>query len=178
LNARFALRDRTGKAHERVDAAFGRFDLTDRHSYADFLTGHASALLPLEEALTSAGAAGLTEDWASHRRAPLLLADHGALDVAPPPLVPAPDFADEAEMLGGLYVLEGSRLGGAVLRKAVPPHLPAAFLSAPQAPRRWTRFASELDLLLDTPSRLDAAVHAALACFACFERAADVASVA
>lgn len=173
MTVRTQLRAATRTAHERVDAAFGIHDLTDRSAYARFLSAQAAALLPLEQSLTRAGAARMIETWDEHRRAPLLIEDLGALGVAlPPPVAPTP-ITDDWELAGALYVLEGSRLGGAMLRRSVPAAFPSAFLSAAQAPGRWTRFAMSLHQLLDSPSRLDAAIATALATFACFEQAAD-----
>ncbi|WP_395001560.1 biliverdin-producing heme oxygenase [Sphingomonas sp.] len=172
MTARAALKAATRDAHERVDKAFGAHDLATRAGYARFLLGQAAALAPIEQALTEAGAALLIEAWHEHRRAPLLTADLAALGLASPSPVPAPRFADEAELAGGLYVLEGSRMGGAILRRAVPDCFPSAFLSARQHPGRWTRFAASLDTLLYSPQRRDAAVGAASRVFTCFEQAA------
>jgi heme oxygenase len=178
LTARSVLRSKTRSAHERVDEAFSRFDLADRRGYGDFLIGHAAAFMPMEDALTGAGAAELVTDWAMHRRAPLLRADLAQMGLPAPGPVRVPDVQGEAELLGALYVLEGSRLGGAVLRRSVPPTFPASFLNAPQSAGRWTTFVTGLDQLLNTQQRLDAAVCAAVATFACFEQAATLTSIA
>ena len=47
-SARMLLRERTRTDHDRVDAAFARFDLGDPADYREFLLAQASALLPLE----------------------------------------------------------------------------------------------------------------------------------
>jgi heme oxygenase len=173
LSARFALRAATRFAHERVDAAFAGHNLADRADYRRFLAAHAAALVPIEEALTLAGARRLVDEWDNHRRAPLLLADLAILGAEPVVRLEPAEIRQEPELAGALYVLEGSRLGGAVLAKRVPSALPATFLSAPQAPGRWTRFAMSLDQLLDTPPKLAAAAAAALAVFRQFELAAE-----
>ena len=141
MTARAALKAATRDAHERVDAAFGAHDLATRAGYARFLLGQAAALAPIEQALTEAGAALLIEAWQEHRRAPLLTADLTALGLASPSPLPAPRFADEAELAGGLYVLEGSRMGGAMLRRAVPDCFPSASFRPDSTP------AAGLDLL-------------------------------
>lgn len=47
--------------------------------------------------------------------------------------------------LGAAYVLEGSKLGGALLTKAIPDHLPGSYLS-PQGPKGAMRlFMDRLD---------------------------------
>lgn len=172
MSARFRLKEATAAAHGRVDDAFAGYDLSDGTGYGPFLEAQAASLIPLEAALTAAGADRLVEQWAEHRRAPLLEADLAALGIAlPAPLAPPP-ISDDAELAGALYVLEGSRLGGAVLARRVLPDLPGTFLNACQAPGRWTRFAKSLDQLLDTPAKLEPAIATALAVFAMFEKAA------
>ena len=172
MSARSALRSATRAAHERVDAAFAAHDLAALPAYGRFLQAQAAALLPVERALGSAGADALAEAWDEHRRAPLLIADLAALELAPGPFVTPPAYASDAHLAGGLYVIEGSRLGGAVLRRQVPGAFPSAFLSARQAPGRWPRFVANLDRLLYSPQRVESAIEAALATFACFETAA------
>ena len=73
------LRAATAHAHEAVDAVFGDYDLTDRDSYARFLSAHAAAMVPLEAALDAAGAERVTADWAERKRGDLILADLAAL---------------------------------------------------------------------------------------------------
>lgn len=172
MTARAALKAATREAHDRVDAAFAAHDLGERASYGDFLRRHAAALAPLEQSLDAAGARDLIEAWDEHRRAPLLAADLAQLGLTAPPSITAPAFASDARIAGGLYVLEGSRLGGAVLCRSVPPAFPVAFLSAAQSPGRWTHFIASLDQLLYERRQLDSAIAAALESFALFERAA------
>ena len=172
MTVRTRLRAATHEAHERVDAAFASYDLANRAAYGEFLRGHAAAFMPIERSLELAGAATIAERWGEHRRGPLLAQDLAALGLVAPPPIAAPDFGDPARLVGGLYVLEGSRLGGAVLRRCVPADAPAAFLSAPQSPGHWTRFVAIIERLLYSPQRLDAAIGAALDTFACFEQAA------
>lgn len=171
MNVRATLKAATSDAHDRVDAAFGH-DLASRAGYAAFLGAQAAALVPVEQALEAAGAALLVEDWDAHRRAPLLAADLAALGLDLPAPQLAPRYPDDPALAGGLYVLEGSRMGGAILRRAVPATLPTAFLSARQSPGRWNRFVASLDQLLYSRQRLDAAIEAAALTFACFEQAA------
>ncbi|WP_309612022.1 biliverdin-producing heme oxygenase [Sphingomonas sp.] len=173
MTAREELKAATQAAHDRVDAAFDH-DLANPIIYVAFLAAQASAYLPVEEALTACGAARLIENWHDHRRAPLLAADLATLDCAPPDLIAPPEYRGEAAVVGGLYVLEGSRMGAAVLLRRVLPGLPIAFLSARAEPGHWTRFIASLDQLLYSPQRLDAAIEAASATFACFEQAAKL----
>ena len=105
------------------------------------------------------------------RRAGLLEADLADLGVARPEPVEAPRFDTPAALLGGLYVLEGSRLGGAVLRRRLPPGAVSRFLGAAAPDGAWTRLLALLEDKLDRGDELAAAVEVARAVFRCFERA-------
>lgn len=170
-SARFALRSATSDAHERLDALFSRFDLSDRAGYGDFLTAQAGAFLGVEAALDNAGASGIVPDWDERRRSEALLSDLSGLDLASPSPVPAPEFSTEAALLGGLYVLEGSRLGGAILVRSVPDDLPTSFLT-PGNPAAWRAFVTVLDERLSSPADMDAAVASASAVFEVFATSA------
>lgn len=173
MKARNALRAATADAHRRVDAAFSRFDLATRPGYAGFLAAQAAAFLPLEAALDEAGAAALLDDWPERRRGEALRADLAALNVTLPELFPAPSFlSGKAPLFGAIYVLEGSRLGGAVLKRAVPREFPRRFLDARQPAGSWRRLLQSLDEHLTRQGDLDAAAHAAMEVFARFEAGA------
>ncbi len=173
MSARFYLREATAADHERVDALFSRFDLSDREGYARFLAAQASAFLSVEAALDEAGTARVVPDWPERRRAALLTADLADLNVAQP-AVSATEcrLGDKAALLGALYVLEGSRLGGAFLKRQVPPDWPQRFLGAPQPPGAWRGFLILLDNLLAGHDERRAAAGAARGVFMQFEAAA------
>lgn len=171
-SARFVLRQATAAAHERVDALFSHFDLTARDGYAAFLRGQAGAHLAVEAALDRAGAARVIADWPARRRADALKADLHALGVHTIDSVAPPSFAGEAGILGAAYVLEGSRLGGALLARSVPADLPTAFLTAGTA-QLWRAFVSVLDDRLANASLIDEATAAALTTFAAYETSAQ-----
>ena len=116
-------------------------------------------------------AADVLEDWPARRRGHLLTADLADLGVAPARPIKPPPFDTPAALLGGLYVLEGSRLGGAVLRRRLPPGSPSRFLSAPAPNASWSRLLALLERELGRESDLAAAVAAAQAVFGSFERA-------
>lgn len=162
------LRAATRTAHEAVDAAFGRFDLSDRDGYRAFLVAHARAL-PVAEAL----ALSVPLDPAPVPRAPLLAADLADLGAPmPEPLTFAP--RSDAARWGILYVVEGSRLGGAMLAKAVPPGLPHRYLAAAHPAGQWRALRTAIDAAgegKDEPWHA-AMLDAALACFRLYERAA------
>lgn len=169
-DAHRALRDGTAAAHERVDAVFSRFDLSDRSGYAAFLGAHADATLPFEAALDAADAGRVVPDWRDRRRGDLLRADLADLGMAEPD-APSPRLAgDVAAAAGAIYVLEGSRMGARLLARRVGPGLPARFLNARQSPETWRKLLSCLDFLLDDPASIQIAVDSATDCFAAFER--------
>ncbi|SMF77034.1 biliverdin-producing heme oxygenase [Allosphingosinicella indica] len=168
MSTRAALRARTAEEHERVDALFGRFDLASEDGYRGFLAAQAGAFLPIEEALDAAGIGDLVPDWHERRRGDALRADLSRLGVAIPDGA-HPVFAGEADVLGALYVLEGSRLGGSLLKKSIQADFPRAFLDAPQPPGAWRKLLALIDVTLNRPDQTDRAVEAACMVFGAFE---------
>lgn len=141
-----ALRAATRDLHDAVEALFAPLDLARRDDYARFLAAQAAAILPLEAALEQAGIDRLLPDWPARARAAALRADLRALDAAVPAmptLVPAPG----AQVLGAAYVLEGSRLGGAVILRRLGTGLPDAFLRHGQGQALWRSFLGRLEAL-------------------------------
>jgi heme oxygenase len=122
-----------------VDAAFGGFDLRDVFAYRAFLTAHARALPGAEERMRRLSFAGMLPP-----RTPLLAADLAALGGVMPRRLPLP-AGDDAAAWGTLYVVEGSRLGGAMLARAVPAALPAAYLGAVHPPGQWRAIRAAID---------------------------------
>lgn len=175
-SARSALRNATSADHERVDAAFSRFDLASRDGYGAFLVAQAAAHLPVEAALDGAGVARVLPDWAQRRRGDRLRADLAAMGLEPaaePAAVAciqalSAALADAAGMLGAVYVLEGSRLGGALLRRSVPDGLPVTFLEAGNS-AAWRTLLAKLDERLCNQEKIALAVSAAARVFAVFE---------
>lgn len=171
--ARAALRGATAAAHARVDAGFGGFALDSLAGYSRFLQAQAAAFLPVEAALDRARAEETIPDWPQRRRAALLRSDLADLAVTASAL-PEPELATPAEIAGAVYVIEGSRLGGAMLVRGVSPDLPTRFLSAPQGAGAWRALLDRLDhLFFDDNASIEEAIHAAGRVFALFERAAE-----
>jgi len=171
MTARFRLKAATAAAHERLDACMSRYDLGCRVDYGAFLQAQARAFIGVEAALDAACADTYLPDWRERRRSDALRADLGllGLDVPEPALVPT--FREEAEVLGAVYVLEGSRLGAAVLVCSVADEMPKSFLSSGN-PAAWRALTSVLDERLSSPELLDTAVEGACSVFAVFENAA------
>lgn len=170
-SARSLLRTATASAHERVDHVFGAFDLNDREGYRDFLIAQAGPFLTAEAAVDAFDPVALLPDWRERRRGALIradLADFGVPTPQPEPL----DLQSDAAVLGAIYVLEGSRLGGAMLARNVPMDLPARFIRSASEPKRWQGLIKVLDHHLVTPSQRDTAVDAARTVFDLFWRSA------
>lgn len=106
-------------------------------------------------------------------RTPLIARD--LADLGEPMPAPLPLVADEdAQAWGILYVVEGSRLGGAMLAKMVPAALPNRYLAAVHAPGQWRAIRAAIDA---AGASQDAAwgeqmIAGALACFDLYEQAA------
>jgi heme oxygenase len=171
VNARLALREATAEAHERVDRLFSGLRLNDPDDYRLFLLAQAAAHLPVEAALDQAGAERHLPCWPERRRAALLRADLAEMGASEPAHFISPSFSSAAEILGAIYVLEGSRLGGAVLKRALDPSSPRRFLTAPQPPGGWRSLGHQLDAALTEPALLSAAMRAARGVFEVFYEA-------
>jgi heme oxygenase (biliverdin-IX-beta and delta-forming) len=170
LTARAVLKAETRVHHERVDAIFSCLDLSDPGQYRRFLAAQAGPFLAVEAALDRSGLEGAVPDWPARRRSALLRADLEDLGLA---IVadPLPQLDETASQLGALYVLEGSRLGGAVLKRHVPASSPCRFLNAVPPKGSWARLLEILEEHLYGTERIGLAVEAAKAVFARFEAA-------
>lgn len=172
VSARDALRTATADDHARVDRLFGRLRLDRRDEYVGFLRAQAMAYLPAEAAVERAAPTALLPDWPERRRAALLRDDLDRLGVTRPAEGRAPSLASPAAVLGAVYVLEGSRLGGRLLARSVPAHFPRRFLTAGE-PRLWRALVAALDENLADPADRAKAVAAAREVFALFELGAS-----
>ena len=170
-SARIELRAATRDEHDRVDAAFSRFGLADKESYVRFLQAQAGAFLPLEAAIAVSSPERVVSDWHARQRAALLREDLAELGGAPGHLPEVAQFETIPELLGTLYVLEGSRLGGALLSRSLPDGFPRRFLGSSD-PTLWRSLTELLDRVLVTKSDREAAVSAAKSTFARFEHSA------
>ncbi|WP_245409607.1 biliverdin-producing heme oxygenase [Allosphingosinicella vermicomposti] len=178
MTARQTLRAATADDHERVDALFSAFDLSTREGYCAFLAAQAEPFLSTEAELEQAGIGRLISDWPHRKRGHLLAEDFASLcsgegrspdeGTAVAGLL-LPQEHNDAALLGALYVLEGSRLGGKLLARSVPPHFPTRFLSASALRGAWPSLLEMLDEFLYDSARIDAAVGAARAVFQRFE---------
>jgi len=158
------LRAASRPDHDRVDALFGGYRLDDPGDYARFLTAQARALGGAEAALAVA------PDLPPWRpRLGALAADLAALDHEMP--LPLPFAAPGASAWGLLYVAEGSRLGGAMLARAVPEDWPSAYLSARHEHGEWRRTLDALEARAGDPAWEADALAGAAAGFRLWEKA-------
>lgn len=127
------LKARTGELHQRVERAV---DLPCRlqsiDSYADLLSRFYGLYAPLESQfaeLADAASAHLELDLSTRRKVPWIERDLAALDWSSEQLATIPEcdclpaIEGDAELLGVLYVVEGSTLGGQIIRRMVEQQL-------------------------------------------------------
>lgn len=168
------LREATRAEHQRLEDGL---DILGRLARPDGRRDVVARFHDFHAALEAAAAPWLADlpdlDFEARRRTPLLRRDLAALgvdlDPARPRDVPAP--ASIAEALGLLYVLEGSALGGRVIRRAVEAaggDLTGLSHVDPYGERigeRWRSFLSVLERRTATSAQAQAAVDGAVSGF-------------
>jgi heme oxygenase len=158
-----------------VDATYSRFDLGNVSHYQQFLIAHARAVGTAEAWLYGTGS---LPPWRS--RLPLLAEDLAALGLTMPAArdfdAPQPVRDDEAWRWGVLYVLEGSRLGAAILCGRTPPEAPTAFLGARHLAGEWRALLRAMDDQAGVMGGdwADHAITGACACFELYRRAGEL----
>lgn len=175
------VRDATKHTHRRLDAAMNSVDLARPHYYAGFLRGQAEALFPLEAALEQHGIEELLPDWPQRARTPALEHDLSVLDAGCDPLL-IPDLARldadrTAEMLGIVYVLEGSRMGARIILSRLTDQPDSVVIGATSflrhgfGKRFWPTFLETLESHPDARANPDMVIDGALLAFGMFESA-------
>lgn len=164
------LRNATAQDHQAVDNAFARFDLSGRDGYVAFLVAQARALLAVEAVLWQ------LPGW--RPRGGLIADDLAELGEATPRALALSPPRTTAAAWGMLYVIEGSRLGGAVLAPQVAAGLPTHYLGAVHGNGEWRAFRDRLDTAEAEDARggdhwRDDALAGAQAAFALFHEAAQ-----
>ncbi|MDJ0386523.1 biliverdin-producing heme oxygenase [Roseomonas sp. E05] len=170
---RWHLRTATQDLHAEADRLGQGFDLRSRAGYRSFLRAHARALPALEAACDAAGLEQMVPDWPQRRRRTALEADLARLGAALPPAgrvtLPSGPAA-----LGAAYVLEGSRLGNAMLLRiiqnasALANVSATAYLSHMPGPEGWPGFLGRLEQALPEPTHWAEATAGARLAFDCF----------
>lgn len=173
---RSLLREATALDHRRLDGLLAAFDLQTLAGYRRFLEINAAALIPLEQALVAGGVNELLPDWQRRTRTEAMLADLAAIGGTARPLA-QPRFDTTFDLLGTLYVLEGSRLGAAYLIRDVKrspyPRVShaTAYLGHGAGLKLWPSFVAVLESFTDELSDPDEIVRPAKRAFELFTEA-------
>jgi heme oxygenase len=169
------LRAATRALHDRVEAVVGLPErATTVAEYRAALERFWGFHAPLEAALADRDWRGF--DFEARRRACAAAADLATLgggDLRDLPQWRAGRPSTEAEALGVLYVLEGSTLGGSVIRRGLDAQLGPQVAGATRffdgrgraGGRLWREFLTVMDQRVRTPEERAAAVQGAQATF-------------
>ena len=162
------LRDATQGQHRLLDQTMSTLNLADSADYVRFLTIHRDALHGLRTQWRADDDADFSALQQSLDRDLQALGCRSKDSEAPP----APAGAPTPSQWGVSYVIRGSRLGGALLRRRVPDDYASAYLDYSMS-LSWPAFLKQLG----ADSRLGADPHAlvagALRAYAAFANAAS-----
>ena len=167
MTTRFTLKAATDDIHRELDGRLSRLNLAEAGDYRRFLSFHARTIPPFEEALAAAGVGKLIDGWDRSRRSGAIATDLAALGEPMPVPAAVGPIRGTAELLGTAYVIEGSRLGGRMLRDRVGSDLPANFLGYSDR-SAWPMVVAALDRHVYSDGQIGEAKDAARRCFALF----------
>lgn len=184
---RMRLRDATAERHRALEEAVEhRGFFADQDAYSGYLERLYALYSVLEPALASAGAAELLPDWPRRRKLPALAEDLAVLSGRRPmrPSESAEGIAltgsaavTRRSLLGTLYVVEGSTLGGALLARRAAMlgftrERGARYLDiyGPERARMWRGFLGVLETAPLAPCEEAAMLDAAQRTFSLFHR--------
>ncbi|MBO0344681.1 biliverdin-producing heme oxygenase [Roseibium sp. CAU 1637] len=141
---RFHLSRATRALHDLVDVQAEHNDLETTVGVASLIAFFHKGFSQIEAALDRADAATVLSDWESRKRTDLLENDLNGLGIGDTTANEAVQagfsFDSQAEIWGGLYVIEGSRLGARMLVRASDHTRASAFLSESATCRFWPDF--------------------------------------
>ncbi|HEY0801150.1 MAG TPA: biliverdin-producing heme oxygenase [Steroidobacteraceae bacterium] len=160
------LRRSTREQHRALDTALSRYDLSLRKDYEAFLGIHWRALTELQNQWRK------EDDAEFARLSSMIKNDLGCKGATPPQSYRTQtQESARAHAIGVCYVIRGSRLGAALLRRRVPEDFPAAYLSA-QLELSWRDFLLQLENYARSakPAEILQAVCGARAAFGVFSR--------
>jgi heme oxygenase len=159
-----ALRTATWNDHASIDRMLLPFDLNRTEDYRIFLNIHFTALAALRAAWR------LQDRDDFERMTRCVQSDLESLRCTPSttPCIPH-ESSNPPKGLGIAYVVRGSRLGAAVLRRRVAREFPTSYLDFVPA-LSWTAFLLELESIADDPAARDEATLAARSAFNVFAR--------
>jgi heme oxygenase len=163
------LRARTATLHAQLDEVVNSSCLDVALGLGRLLIIHHDALMLLVPALERVGAGHVYSEWEGRSRLAALEDDLRLLRVLPR-RIPGdpPSFANEPEIWGALYALEGSRLGNRIILEKVTKcgredeRCATRFLShGLEGTTAWVRFVAQLDDLHYCGEAFEWAVHGA-----------------
>jgi heme oxygenase (biliverdin-IX-beta and delta-forming) len=176
------LRAATHDDHRGLDrhpllASLVRPGLAPRHYATALLAMHGPQAV-LERCVAVGLRRHAAGDYRPPARCPALEDDLHRLGLAPRRVGTPPTTGEgPGALLGRLYVLEGSRLGGRVLaarvREALGPEVPLAFFGGAEGSRHWPRFLAFIEARHLDDEAADDAVIAAREAFARFRQGLD-----
>jgi heme oxygenase (biliverdin-IX-beta and delta-forming) len=168
-----SLRTASQRDHELIDRVMSNIEMGDAQGYGAFLSIHCQSLHLLEPHWREedrADLAGMAE-CLGRDLLELGVPSAAARAAAPARLPPACG-------LGIAYVIRGSRLGSAILRRKVPAHFAQSYLDFVPL-LSWNGFLRQLDRFATDSTSIDRAdvLRGASLAFAIFQRQADRCSV-
>jgi heme oxygenase (biliverdin-IX-beta and delta-forming) len=167
------LRAETRALHALAERHMGVSAAVDHDVYIQYLLFN-RVCGPIEHGLVQAGVHRILPDWDQRERASALAEDLADLGVPPAAVQECPVGADAGTILGWSYVLEGSRLGAAVILRIVEaseePRMRCAtrFLRHGEGQGLWTSYKAALAGIDDDAGAIVRAGVAAKAAFGCF----------
>jgi heme oxygenase len=169
-SVRERLREATADFHAELDGIAEALLARGATGYARFLAGQGAVVIPLEKRLEISGIEKILPDWGQRARRYDLKAD--LREIAQPcDFLEVPLFRLPAELLGAAYVLEGSRLGAALLLRSLNMSTATRFLRHGQGKGLWPRFLHELETNDDARQNLEETKSTAIEVFRLFIQA-------
>jgi len=168
---RFQLKEGTQQAHERLDKALIRYDLTTLPGLRAYLSVHFLARIHIQKILT--GYENLRDD---KEKLFSLRADFEGLNVRPPSWREAPEIGNY-HPLGLIYVMAGSSLGSNLLfkqwSKAMDINVLSVnnFMTSAKDNQLWRNFLVHISNTSFSEAETKSIVAAANHCFSVFEAA-------
>jgi len=179
IKASAAIKSATALAHAKTEKAliYHIKRIQTVREYSKLLSCLYAYNAPVEQ-LLEPWVKPVLEDYEERRKSNRLLHDLQVLGIkAPPAYKRLPAIENLSAALGCFYVLEGSVLGGVIIKKIIReqcPKLPEnafGFFSGydQQNGMQWQKFLAQFDLLLNDAAKQSAAITAANDCFKQFE---------
>jgi heme oxygenase len=148
------LREATVSLHAELDGIAEALLAVGKEGYARFLAGQGAVIIPLEKRLEISGIGKVVPDWPLRARRYELKAD--LREIAQPcDFLEVPTFRTPAELMGAAYVLEGSRLGAALLLRTLELSTATRFLRHGQGKGLWPSFLHEIETNIDVNEHLE-----------------------